>query len=294
LKLFSAEGVSGIQKVYAGESFGIFLTTEGDVYTVGCGHFGALGHGDEKAQSRPKKLEFPSKHKFVAAAGGSFHSLFITEDGKVYAAGKNDLGQCGIVGRKQFTTPTLVEALLPYHIISADCGKDHSILLTNDGTVITMGDNESGQLGIGLSDHNQPAQVRIVEFREKTDLDGKVVQVAAQAAHNLVRCESGSMFTFGAENGVWQNTLRMTAAVPVRVRVPDGVKATWVACGTNMSAFVAENGDLYTWGDTYCGKSGRTHMAYFPEVVDSVSKYCSVMKPTRVDCGSNSTIILIQ
>lgn len=287
-----AAGLTNVKHVAAGDSFGILITTSGDVYTVGCGHFGALGHGDEKSLCRPKKLIFPGNVRIVAAAGGSFHALFVSEDGKVFATGKNDCGQTGIAGKKQFTSPTLVEALTRYNIEAVACGKLHSVAVAVDGTILTMGCNEQGQLGVGLAEKNIAHSVKIVEIPTKLLEDGKPIQVCAKAFHTIVLFESGVAFCWGSQTSIWHETTGEQAAMPISVKVPNNERVTAVACGTNMSGLITESGKVLTWGEALYGKIGRLKTTYYPAIVESVTALIGASKPTKIDAGSNSTIIL--
>lgn len=58
---------------------------------------GQLGLGDDKTRSFPRKVDIDAK--IVNAACGQRHTLFLTDSGEVYACGKNEAGQLGIVER---------------------------------------------------------------------------------------------------------------------------------------------------------------------------------------------------
>ena len=50
-----------------------------------------------------------SGHNVVKVSTGKSHSLFLTNEGKVLAAGSNSSGQCGVGKRKdQLTTPKII------------------------------------------------------------------------------------------------------------------------------------------------------------------------------------------
>lgn len=71
------------------------VTNTGRVYGIGSNEFGQLGLGN-KAPKLVQKftiLDTIKQHKIKAAAAGVNHSLFLNEEGKVIACGKNDRGQ---------------------------------------------------------------------------------------------------------------------------------------------------------------------------------------------------------
>jgi alpha-tubulin suppressor-like RCC1 family protein len=79
----------------------VVLSVEGNAYLFGRNTSGALGlPSSTKYVSeldpiclRPSALGIPNGVKFVTAACGRSHTLLVTSEGKVWAAGANSLGQ---------------------------------------------------------------------------------------------------------------------------------------------------------------------------------------------------------
>jgi hypothetical protein len=93
-------------------------------------------------------------------AGGGSHSLFLKNDGTVWACGLNTSGQLGDSTTTSSSTPVQVNLLTGINAIEA--GYLHSLFLKNNGTVWACGRNVEGQLGNGTTDsnpHPTPAQV---------------------------------------------------------------------------------------------------------------------------------------
>lgn len=61
-------------------------------------------------------------------------------------------GQLGLGDTKRRDDPTEVEALKGHTVISAACGRGHTLFLTSRGIVYAAGDNKLGQCGVGKSD----------------------------------------------------------------------------------------------------------------------------------------------
>lgn len=70
-------------------------------------------------------------HRLAAGRG---HALFLTEGGRVQAAGDNDLGQCEVSGWTD--------------VVAVAAGYAHSLGLTADGRVLAAGDNSCGQCDV--------------------------------------------------------------------------------------------------------------------------------------------------
>jgi hypothetical protein len=78
-----------------------------------------------------------------AVACGQGHSLFLKNDGSVWASGPNDCGQLGDGTTTNKSTP--VQVMSGASAIA--CGADYSLFLKNDGSVWGSGLNDYGQLG---------------------------------------------------------------------------------------------------------------------------------------------------
>lgn len=57
--------------------------------------------------------------------------------------------------------PTHVPALENANVIGAACGRNHTLFLTDTGTVYACGDNRSGQCGVGNSQASITTPTRI-------------------------------------------------------------------------------------------------------------------------------------
>lgn len=95
--------------------------------------------------------------KEVISSCCACHSVAITSDGKVLTWGRNDKGQLGLGDLLTRSTPTHVQSLDGLNIVTAACGKGHTLFLTDKGVVYAVGENKMGQLGLG----NQGANVLI-------------------------------------------------------------------------------------------------------------------------------------
>lgn len=99
-------------------------------------------------------------YRLTVSGPASAHSVLITMDRKALTFGRNQYGQLGQPETRAYEKPVPVPGLEGFNIISAACGRNHTLFLTDLGTVYTCGDNRSGQCGVGkclyqlLSGHN--------------------------------------------------------------------------------------------------------------------------------------------
>lgn len=91
-------------------------------------------------------------------AAGQLHSLFLSDEGKVYSTGWGQSGQLGHGVSTACPFPTLIEGL--DDIIDIKAGSRHSLALSSNGSVYSFGFNLFGQLGSPLqSDLFSPTSI---------------------------------------------------------------------------------------------------------------------------------------
>lgn len=89
-------------------------------------------------------------------------------------------------------TPTQVTSLDGEKIVSAACGKGHTLFLTDKGVVYAAGENKMGQLGIG-------SQSPQVTTPTKVNYSGKpIVKLAAGGEFSMILDAFGGLWTFGS------------------------------------------------------------------------------------------------
>jgi hypothetical protein len=186
--------------------------------------------------------------RVAAVSAGSFHSLVLTKDGRVYAFGRGRDGQLGN-GRAD-NGFVLVSDLTD--VVSIAAGTWHSVAARRDGSVWTWGNDSRSQLCDGATvNRNSPAKIEV---------PGIVTQVAAGGHTTAVKLDDGTIYVCGENQsgalGVGADLivskLAKVAAPPIRSRVlsfggavsaisPDGCAVR--LAGTNESAIIGTTGE---------------------------------------------------
>jgi len=174
----------------------VVVGSEGGVWTWG--HGVCLGHKDIQHRHVPTLLPvaaFVGGKVVMVAAGG--HTVAVTSKGVLWAWGDNANGQLGIGGLKQVQIePALVEAkdvVGGSLVCMAACGEDHTLIVTEEGTLWTCGKGENGALGHNdINDWQVPTLVEAHHFGNV-----KVVSAAAGYFHSAAVTELGGLYTWG-------------------------------------------------------------------------------------------------
>ena len=136
--------------IAAGPYFSLALTTGGQVYSWGDNSQGQLGYdtaNDSDYSAVPTLVSALSGKTITAIAAGSFHSLALTDEGRVYSWGYNLNGQLGDGTEVSRSNPMPVEGLTG--AVSIAGGDYFSLAIVESGRVYAWGNNDCGELGLG-------------------------------------------------------------------------------------------------------------------------------------------------
>jgi len=121
--------------------------------------------------------------------------MAVTDDGKVYAWGRNEGGQLGLGDTKDRKCPTLISDLSGHTITKVASGKAHTLFLTSEGRVLATGSNSCGQLGLGKGqDAGKP---KVINY-----MGPDIVDIACGNEFSMILDSEGGVWSFGhPENG---------------------------------------------------------------------------------------------
>ncbi|MDR1117168.1 MAG: hypothetical protein LBL09_02850 [Oscillospiraceae bacterium] len=138
-------GLEDIAQVVCGNGFRGAVKLDGTVWTWGQNSGGELGLGiTDTVISSPRRVELITGA--ISITAGAHFMTCVDSDGAVWTWGQNDKGQLGRNTEASFDpAPGMAEGL--EGIIGVSSGLNHSVALKKDGSVLTWGANDSGQLG---------------------------------------------------------------------------------------------------------------------------------------------------
>lgn len=285
-------------QVSAGADHTIALATDGTLYGWGLNLLGQLGAGEDNLGEHvtlPVKVDMSGVLKgknVVEIATGPYHSLALTDDGKVYAWGWNIHGQLGTgVDREQVAiVPAAVYdagALYGKFVTSIATGDNHTLALTSDGLVYAWGSNLHGQIGNGASG---PVVVERPVPIIAPSGSAPIRHIAAGGEHSLSIPEGGgALYAWGrGSEGQLGNNSPSDRTTPTAVPlfdVPAGRTVSATAGGRNHTVIALSDGQVYATGSNSRGQLGNSALADTPTPVPVVGTGAGGMTIEAVAAG---------
>ena len=177
--------------------------------------------------------------------GATTHTLYLKNDGTVWAWGNNSNGQLGNGTITQSATPVQINGLSS--VVAVAAGYAHTVALKSDGTVWAWGNNSNGQLGNGTTtDNGIPAQISGLS---------SVATIAAGYAHTIALKSDGTVWAWGNNsNGQLGNGTTTDSGIPVQITGLSGAAA--IAAGYAHTVALMSDGTVWAWGNNSNGQLG--------------------------------------
>ena len=213
--------------------------------------------------------------------GLSEYSLILKNDGTLLGCGRNAEGQLGLGDKTDKTIFTQVTTNAD-NVKSVYCGKDHNIILKNDGTLWGCGNNQYGQLGLGDTTNR-------TTFTQVTTNVDNIKEIYCGSYHTLILKNDGTLWSCGRNDngqlGLGDGNNR-TTFTQITANTDD-IKLVY--CGSNYTLILKNDGTL--WGCGYNGEGqlglgGFNSKTTFTQITTNTDDIKSVY------CGSQYTLIL--
>ncbi len=168
---------------------GIALDADGHVWTWGYNNSGQLGDGTTTNRSTPAMVE--GLENVAAIDGSDNNRAAVTEDGTLYIWGSNSGGQLGTSpDNSAHSTPVRVEGIGSVQTVKLTASS--VLVLLEDGTVWSWGENNYGTLGTGESPYYSPriAPAQIPDLVNITAIE-------ANDDSCFALCKDGTVWSWG-------------------------------------------------------------------------------------------------
>ena len=219
-------------------------------------------------------------HNDIKSVGmGLDHVLILDIEGNLYGLGDGVNGQLGPFSPISVDRPMrILSDKFNSRIKKVACGEKHSLILLENGDLYAMGDDHFGQCAGAGDEYGNPIKINF-------ELANKNNYSFVNNSHNssIYSNNSKSMRSLMSSNSSVSNATNVNKGHPENI--------IDIYSGYNHCLAVAENRDIYTWGDASYGKLG-----YSPD--DKVINHPLVVNllkgknATNIALGKNVSVII--
>ena len=235
---------NGVTAISGGYDFSLFLKSDGTMWGMGDQGSGQLGDGTYGSSVNNYATNVPVKitNGVAAISAGFEHSLFIRNDGSLWAMGDNTYGELGNGTKNPTDVPI---EIMSSNVQSIAAGTYFSLFVKNDGSLWGMGYNGSGQLGKGAAVSGQTVPIEI-------ETNG-VTASAAGGYYTLFLKSDGTLWGMG-QNNYGQLGIGTSSNTNVPVEITSGVAA--IVAGDYDTLIIRNDGSLWANGNDQSGQLG--------------------------------------
>jgi len=224
----------------------LFLKGDGTVWSCGYNFDGELGDGTNgAAANKVSPVQVLGLTGIIAIAAGEKHSLFLKNDGTVWATGYNAYGQLGDNTTVNKNTPIQIPGLTS--VVAIGAGDMHSIFVKSGGSVLACGRNLYGQVGDGTAVNNKLIPTA-------TSISG-VIAVDGGYQYSMFLKSNGTVWACGWNGfgglGDGTNTDQST---PVQVLNVSNI--VQISAGYEHGMYLKNDGSLWVTGSNANGELG--------------------------------------
>lgn len=278
----------------------------GMVYVWGTDSAGQLGLAiseDEFAENillpHPRMMTSLKDIIIKEISAGAEHCIATSIDGSCYAWGNNEFAQLGLGPDmpKIVRYPVYVKTIS--NIVKAACGYQHSVFLSQDNKVLSVGSGDGGVLGHGNT-HLVMYPKMIQYFRNI-----KIVGIEVGAFHNIGISREGHLYVWGrgegGQLGLHQDDL-LRAMKELNIESGDPFihtprrlygeiaqkKFIQVACGEAHTLALSDKDEVFGWG---WGSNGQLATGFKHDDFDEVGNIsCIQYSPLKIQVLSGLKI----
>jgi gliding motility-associated-like protein len=222
--------------------------------------------------AKPLKVVDDVKH----ADAGIYGVHFVHNNGEVSSISSNQYGECGNGKRNQLSSPinlTPIKMLNIKNAVRIACTFTANIILLKDGSLMSVGVNESGILGIGRSEdnlvHTIPVPVQNIS---------KVVDIKSNTYSIIALDSLGDVYTWGNTNDLRFSQLQNRKLNrPTKIpQLKDIVAISGTNDGYHFLALDSEQ-NVYAWGNNLAGQLGNSNINWHLSPIKVASGVIDIM-----------------
>ena len=150
--------MSGVREISIGYETSAAIKEDGTLWTWGCNAYGALGDGTTEARATPVMI----MSNVAAVSVNGYHGAAIKEDGSLWMWGNYNYAGDNIDDDWDESLFRTTPEKIMDDVRAVSLGAEHVMVIKNDGSLYTWGNNEWAQLGDGTVEKKyEPVRIEI-------------------------------------------------------------------------------------------------------------------------------------
>lgn len=255
-------------------------------------------HDDGIDRNCAAQVDTKLKSKALLSISTSqYHSACATSTGSVYVVGQNVDGcvDPSIRDGAVVSRPVLLESLNHIRVIQVSCGYDHTAVVSSNGSVLSWGNNNYGQLGHricvtdGIDPYTfvgptlcRPAGMSLGRGRKANSISCGTNFTLVLTQHMSLLCCGTTSIAGARKASNWGQ--------PAEIPSLMGLPLSAISAGDTHAGAVTAHGTAFLWGDNAQGQCARE----FPQSLSVPLPL--ILEPgndiVSVACGQEHTVFL--
>ena len=245
---------SDVKYVSCGAQFTFIITNNDEVYAAGYNNSGQLGIAGTTTVMSFTKVPISN---IIKIACGNNYTLALRNDGTVWVTGYNGYGSLGLGDTADRSAFTQVIGIEGAKDIFAGNSSINSYILTDDGSVYGMGENNYGSVGDGsYVSRNAPVKISSLSVTGATSPTA-VKQIAAGYHFAVAVLNNGKVKVAGANHsgqiGLGTTPTQNSFITPSEI---SGKTIVGAACGYEHTILLASDNTIWGTGRSTCYQLG--------------------------------------
>ncbi len=250
-------GVESFTTVSTNTQFSCAIANNGKVYCWGTGNHSQIGNGANTNVNTPTSVVMPSGvESFTAISTSGDFSCGIANTGSLYCWGYGPQGQLGtgnVTSANVPTSVTMPNGVESFTAISTNA--NFSCAIANTGTIYCWGAGPNGQIG-----NSNNGQVNVPTAVTMPNGVTSFTAVSTNLNFSCALANTGQVYCWGkgGSGQIGNGTYTTNVNLPTLVTMPNGVTSfTSISTNSNFSCALANNNNLYCWGNGGAGQIGN-------------------------------------